>query len=363
MVSSDYYIADNSDMEAKKLEAAKNHYKTGDYAAAIKLYMSLINTNISYKLYHRIGKCYYKMGDINQAEEYFKKSIGLEKFSNPSYYYLGNILYKKEDIKGAIYNWACALVNKPNDENLCLNLATSYFSCGMKFQSVFYYEKYLKNASSKGESYSAIKESLDKCSKVGNEFMQKAKMAVSRMDYKSAIEFLNFAVKNQPTSFDINHFLGSAYLKENDNMHALIYLKQAYCLDNKSLDVLQKLTSAYINLGDYIGAYASMRRLLPLVIHNQGEYLKTMKLIKELGSSFDDKSYIGAKEWGDKYFSENNFHFALIEYENCLMLNPKMQNELEERMSLLHLLVNGSSNTLNFAGGKISQKEFGTVNV
>lgn len=363
MVSSDYYIADNSDMESKKLEAAKNHYKTGDYAAAIKLYMSLINTNISYKLYHRIGKCYYKMGDMDQAVEFFKKSVGLEKSNNPSYLYLGNIFYKKEDIKNAILNWACALVNKPNDENICLNLATSYFSCGMKFQSVFYYEKYLNCASSKGNSYSAIKESLDKCSKIGNEFLQKAKMSVSRGDNKSAIDFLNFAVKNQPASFDINHFLGSVYLKENDNMHALIYLKQAYCIDNKSKDVLQKLTTTYINLGDYTGAYCAMRRLLPLVIHNQSEYLKTMQLIKDLGGSFDDKSYLGHKEWGDKYFEENNFHFALIEYENCLMLNQNMQNELEDRMNLLRMLIYGSLNTLNFAGGKITQKDSSILNV
>ena len=48
-------------MENKKLEAARNHYMTGDYQAALKLYLSLLNTNISYKLYHRIGKCYYKI--------------------------------------------------------------------------------------------------------------------------------------------------------------------------------------------------------------------------------------------------------------------------------------------------------------
>ena len=37
MGSSDYYIADNSDMENKKLEAARNHYTNGDYQAALKL--------------------------------------------------------------------------------------------------------------------------------------------------------------------------------------------------------------------------------------------------------------------------------------------------------------------------------------
>ena len=75
MASSEYYVVDNSNIESKKLEAARNHYNSGDYLAALKLYLSLINTSISYKLYHRIGKCYYKMNDFKNAEEYFQKSI------------------------------------------------------------------------------------------------------------------------------------------------------------------------------------------------------------------------------------------------------------------------------------------------
>ena len=144
MASSDYYIADNSDIEDKKLEAAKNHYNMGDYNSALKLYLSLINANISFKLYHRIAKCYYKLGDTKNAEEYFKRSVELEPNENPSYQYLGNIAYKNENLNDAIYNWLKVYSYKPEDENITLNLATSYFSKGMKFQSVFYYEKYLK---------------------------------------------------------------------------------------------------------------------------------------------------------------------------------------------------------------------------
>ena len=103
MVSSDYHIADNSDMENKKLEAARNHYMNGDYQSALNLYLSLVNANISYKLYHRIAKCYYKMGDMKNAEENFRRSVNLEKGENPSYMYLGNIAYKNEDIRNAIY--------------------------------------------------------------------------------------------------------------------------------------------------------------------------------------------------------------------------------------------------------------------
>lgn len=339
MVSSEYYVADNSNMEEKKLEAAKNHYKTGNYPAALKLYLSLLNTSLSYKLYYRIGKCYFKMGEFSQAEEYFKKSVDLESVVNPSYIFLGNIYYKKEDLKNAIYYWANAFAYKPEDENISLNLATSYFSKGMKFQSVFYYDKYLKYANNKSDSYLTIKTSIDKCSQTGNEFLQKARHAISRKDNIAALEALNFAFKNLPVSFDINYLLGSIYLAENDNMHALIYLKQAYSVDPKSSDVLRKLASTYINIGDYTSAYCTMKRLLPLVIHNQPEYLSTMKLIKELDSSFDSKSSDGHKEWADKYFENNNYHLALFEYENYIMLNEEAKEEYEDKINRLRSFI------------------------
>ena len=340
MVSSEYYIADNSNIESKKLEAARTHYSMGNYASALKLYLSMINTSASYKLYYRIGKCYYKMSDLDSAKEAFQKSVDIENGANPSYLYLANICYKQEDLKNAIYYGVCAFAYKPEDENVCLNLATSYFSRGMKFQSVFYYEKYLKYAKNKGNSYSTIKNSIDKCSQTGNEFLQKAKHSLSRKNNLAAIEFLNFGIKNQPVSFDINYLLGATYLAENDNMHALIYLKQAYCINPRSLDVLQRLASAYINLGDYTGAYCMMKRLLPFVINNQPEYLKTMQIIKELNATFDEYSYQGHKEWGDKYFEDNNYHFALIEYENCAMLNESMKNKLNDKIMRIKSFLN-----------------------
>ena len=362
MASSEYYVVDNSNMEEKVLEAAKSHYSNGHYEAALKLYLSMLNSSISYKLYHRIGKCYYKLNDIAKADEFFEKSIKLEKVANPSYLYLGNINYKNENRRDAIYYWACSYAYKPKDENVCLNLATSYFSKGMKFQSIFYYEKYLECASNKkSDAYLAIKDSLDKYSQIGNEFLQKARMAYSRRDNKNAIELLNFAVKNQPVNFDINYLLGALYLAENESMKALIYLKQAYCLDNRSLDALQKLASAYINLGDYTGAYCTMRRLLPLVIHNQAEYLKTMKIIKELDSSFDEMSYQGHKTYGDEYFENNNYHFALLEYENCMILNDKIRDSLQDRVNRIRSFIDPTANYTPIYSAKDSLNQKASV--
>ena len=87
-----------------------------------------------------------------------------------------------------------------------------------------------------------------------------------------------------------------------------------------------------------------MRRLLPLVINDQEEYLNTMKVIKELNSTFDEHSYIGHKEWGDNYFRENNFHFALFEYENCILLNEGLQEDLSDKISRLQMFINPEQN-------------------
>ena len=366
MVSSDYYIQDNSDLETKTLEAAKVHYNNGKYNEALKLYLGMLNTSISYKLYYEIGRCYYKLNDFLPAEEYFKKSIALESLKNSSYLYLGNIYYKRMDLKNAIENWAGAYANKPDDEAVCLNLATSYFSKGMKFQSVFYYEKYLKYAKEKGSSYSTIKSSIDKCNEIGNDFLRKARQAISAKNNKTAIEYLTFAVKNLPVSFDINHLLGEAYLEENDYMHALIYLKQALALDNKSLDVLQKLASVYINLGDFTAAYCTMRRLLPLVIHNQPEYLKTIKIIKALDNSFDNESYHGHRDWALTYDNENNYHMALIEYENCIILQDSLIEEYGERIERLKSYINPEERIIKVCLQKGSEfynnRDFRTAN-
>ena len=366
MVSSQYYTADNSDMENKMLEAAKNHYMSGDYQAALKLYFNLLNANISYKLYHRIGKCYYKLGDLDQAAEYFKKSVGLESNENPSYFYLGNILYKKNDLKGAIYNWCCSFAYKPEDENISMNLATTYFSLGMKFQSMFYYEKYLKYAREKKDAYNEISLSIEKCNKICEEFLNKAKHSLEDGDKATALDLLNYAIKNKPNSFDANALLGLTYLSMNDNMHALIYLKQAYCVDNKSLDVLQNLATVYINLGDYTAAYCTLRRMLPLVIHNQPEYLKIITLIKDLDRTFDELSFQGHLEWADNYYNDNNYHLALFEYENCSIMKESMQEELSKKIYKIKGFINPEERIIKSSLEKASKcyndKEFKKAN-
>lgn len=341
MAKSDYYILDNSDIEEQKLEVAKDLYKSGNYEGALKLYLDMINTSYSYKLYYEIGRCYYKLNDLDNAELHFLHSIALENFKNPSYILLGNIYYKKEDLSKAIEYWSVAYSYKPDDESVCLNLATSYFSKDMKFQSVIFYKKYLKYAKDKTSShYNDIKKSIEDFSRIGNDFYQKALKAVAMNDNKTAIQALEYAVKNCPINFDINFLLGKLYFKEKQFIQALIYLKQAYCLDNKSLDVLEILSATMLELGDYTSAYCILKRIMPLFMNSQKEYLEIIKNLKQLEQSFDSQSYQGHEYWADKYYDDNNYFFALFEYENCLIIDNNLFDKFDAKIQKIRLFIN-----------------------
>lgn len=341
MAKSDYYILDNSDIEEQKLEVAKDLYKSGNYEGALKLYLDMINTSYSYKLYYEIGRCYYKLNDLDNAELHFLHSIALENFKNPSYILLGNIYYKKEDLSKAIEYWSVAYSYKPDDESVCLNLATSYFSKDMKFQSVIFYKKYLKYAKDKTSShYNDIKKSIEDFSRIGNDFYQKALKAVAMNDNKTAIQALEYAVKNCPINFDINFLLGKLYFKEKQFIQALIYLKQAYCLDNKSLDVLEILSATMLELGDYTSAYCILKRIMPLFMNSQKEYLEIIKNLKQLEQSFDSQSYQGHEYWADKYYDDNNYFFALFEYENCLIIDNNLFDKFDAKIQKLRSFIN-----------------------
>lgn len=341
MANSEYYIQDNSDIENKKLEAAKGLYQSGNYSSALKLYLDMVNMSYSHKLNYEIGRCYYKLNDLANALKFFQNSINIEKIKNPSYPFIGNIYFKQQEIKKAIEAWSTAFSYRPDDESVCLNLATSYFSQNMKYYSVFYYEKYLKYAKNKTSNYYVdVQKSMQEFEKMGNEFYQKGQRAVSMNDNETAIQALEYAVNYIPTNFDVNYLLGKLYFEEKQYMKALLYLKQAYCLDKKSLDTLQKLSSTMIHLGDFTGAYCCFKRILPLVIHNQKEYLEVIKTIRKLEESFDQLSYSGHMEWADNYYNDNNYILALFEYENCLLIDPNLSNSLDNKVVNLRRMLN-----------------------
>ena len=75
MASSEYYIQDNENIEMQKLEAARGLYQSGDYTNSLRIYLDVLNSSYSYKLCYEVGRCYYKLDNMNDAETYFQRSI------------------------------------------------------------------------------------------------------------------------------------------------------------------------------------------------------------------------------------------------------------------------------------------------
>ncbi len=341
MASSDYYIRDNADIEEQKLEAARGLYQAGDYSGSLRLYLDLLNSNYSYKLCYELGRCYYKLEDMVNAELYFTRSISLEEYKNPSYLFLGNIFYRKQDISKAIEYWITSYSYKPDDEAVCLNLATSYFSKGMKFYSMYFYEKYLKYAKDKtSDYYKDIQKSLKEFSEIGNNFYKKALRAVDMNDNQTAIQALDYAVTNFPSHFDINNLLGKLYFEEKEYSHAIKYLKQAFCLDPKSIDILKRLSTVMIHVGDLTGAYCCLKRMIPLVISRQKDYYDIVKTSKELEAGFNGNDMSKHLNAAEKYYSENSYHLALFEYENYIILNNNVAEKYDSIIQKIKLFLN-----------------------
>lgn len=330
MAESDYYIQDDVDIEGQKLEAAKGLYKLGDYKGALRLYLDMLNSEYTYTLCYEIGRCYYKLDDIANAELYFVRSTTLEDYKNPSYTYLGNIFYKRNNLSKAIENWIIAHSYKPEDENICINLATTYFSKNMRLYAIYFYKKYLKYAKDKNSaSYHEIKKIIEDYTNIGQDFFKKALNAVSANDNETAIKALEYAVNNMPFNFDINNLLGKLYFEQKKYSESIKYLLKAYCLDSKSSDILKKLSSVMVLSGDTFGSYCCMKRLLQLSIGNQKEYLNIIKTTNNLRSQLNNESIQKHLEIAKKYYEDNHYHMALFEFENCILADNNLSYEYD----------------------------------
>ena len=97
-----YSVEDNSDIEKSVIDAAKKHFNNGDYASALKLYLGLLKTSASARLYFDVGLCYYKKNDYDKAIEYLSQAVNLDINNSTAYSYLGNCYFRKLDAKSAV---------------------------------------------------------------------------------------------------------------------------------------------------------------------------------------------------------------------------------------------------------------------
>ena len=85
------------------LNEAIECYKKGEFQQAIDIFSNILeHEDDNAEIYNNMGLCYTKLGNFEQAEKSFTKSIKLNPLIPQSYINLSDLYYKSGDLSGAI---------------------------------------------------------------------------------------------------------------------------------------------------------------------------------------------------------------------------------------------------------------------
>lgn len=340
-----YRVEDNSDIEESIVNAAKKHYKDGKYDMAIQLYSGLLKMGASSKLYLDTGLCYYKKGDFTSAIDYLSHAISLDTSNSIAYSYLGNCYFRKLDAQKAIENWMIARSISPKDEFVCLNLAIAYFAKNMMYESILYYEKYLKYAQNKDTvQYKSIQKNVNELFRVANDYYTNAQQIRGRGESLLAEKNYLNAIKKYPIISEYNLALADLYYAAKMYIQAIPFYEYAlrdYSGEHK--DTILRIAECFEKVNDYRMAYCFYTKYLKFSMSSQEEYLQTIKIVASLKRQLDSSATDITLELAKKYYENNEYFKALIEYENYLILNPDMKYEYESKVQQLKTFTNPES--------------------
>ena len=337
-----YSVEDNSDIEKSVIDAARKHFKDGNYDSAIKLYLGLLKTSASARLYFDVGLCYYKKSDYDSAIEYLTMAGNLDIRNSSAYSYLGNCYFRKLDAKNAIENWTIARSISPKDEFVCLNLAMAYFVKGMSYESVFYYQKYLKYSMNREtQQYLSIQKNMNELFETANDYYIQGERERARNEGILAEKNYKLAMKKYPVVSDYSYALANLYYDIKNYQQAVVYYEMSLREHSqRDKDIILRLADCYEKINDYRMAYCFYNRYLRYSISSQNEYLEVTKKMSGLKKLLDSSVVDITLEMAKQYYNNNEYYKSLLEYENCLILDSDNKFEYEDTIRRLRSFVN-----------------------
>lgn len=340
-----YSVEDNSDIEKSVIDAARKHFKDGNYDFAIKLYLGLLKTSASARLYFDVGLCYYKKSDYDSAIEYLTMAGNLDIRNSSAYSYLGNCYFRKLDAKNAIENWTIARSISPKDEFVCLNLAMAYFVKGMSYESVFYYQKYLKySVNRETQQYLSIQKNMNELFETANDYYIQGERERARNEGILAEKNYKLAMKKYPVVSDYSYALASLYYDIKNYQDASIYYEISLREHSqRDKDIVFRLADCYEKTNDYRMAYCFYNRYLRYSISSQNEYLEITKKMSGLKKLLDSSVVDITLELAKQYYNNNEYYKSLLEYENCVILDSDNKFEYEDTIRKLRSFINPES--------------------
>jgi len=331
--TNEYHFQDNSDVEGSVITAARKHYDSGNYNEALKLLLGTAHKTSDSEIYVEIGSCYYMLDKPLEAADYWNKAIKLDPKNSKPYANLGNLNYKNGNIEKAISLWLVALISKPEDANVCLNLAIAFNQKNMRFESIKYFEKYLKYCEEKSSpEYARIKNKIQHCFDVANQYLTfGAQLQIDNQDKKAAACYFK-SLANYPNLSKTNLNLGSIFFSDKNLELAIKYWKTASHIEPEYHKVYSNLAISYDLMKQFDYAYCYYYRYMNYIMSDKDEYYKVNQRLLKIKTFLNDNK--GLVELHLKkaqvHIANSEFYDAIDEYKNYSILNPEEHNTYKD---------------------------------
>ena len=338
-----FHNQDNSDIEGSSISAALNHYKKKNYREALQLFMGVSHTNASSDIYLNIGNCYYMLDSLNEALEYWNKTINLDSKNSHAYTNIGNLYYKTGNIKKAISYWLVSLISRPEDANTNLNLALAFNEQGMRFESIKYFEKYIKYEEEKrSENYIKIKSNLNRCFNIANQYLSMGVDFQMKNDYKKAAACYFKSLATYPNLSKTNLNLGIIFFEDKNLELAIKYWKNASHIDPNYDKTYSNLAISYDLKKEFDYAYCYYNLYLNFIMNNKDKYYKITKRLNKIKPFLNKNPDLINKhlDLAQKHLANNEIYDAIDEFRTYSILKPEEQEKYKDIIKKLESYLN-----------------------
>lgn len=338
-----YHVQDNSDIEGSVISAAKKHFAIGNYREALKLLVDATHTSSDSNLYVDIGSCHYMLNDYKEAIEYWNRAIELDSKNSKAYANLGNLNYKTGHKEKAISLWLVALISRPEDANTCLNLAIAFNEKMMRFESIKYFEKYIKYCENKtSPDFMRVKSRIHYCFNVANQYLTAgAQFQIDNQDKKAAACYFK-SLANYPNLSKTNLNLGSIFFSDKNLELAIKYWKIASHIDSNYDKIYSNLAICFDLMKQFDYAYCYYYRYMNYIMSNKEEYYKVNRRLLKIKPFLNEHPELIGKhlERAKEHLSKSEFDDAIDEFKNYSILMPEEQQTYKDIIQKLEAYLN-----------------------
>lgn len=338
-----FNVQDNSNLDEDILLAAKRHFVNKNFVDALKLFQDVAHKTSSAGVYVDIGNCYYMMGDYKEAMEHWNRAVTLDPKNSDAYACMGKLYYKNGEMEKAISLWLVALISKPEDAETSLNLAIAFNQKMMRFESIKYFEKYLKYSNDKtSDEYIKIRQRIHHCNYVANEYLRHGVTFQSDGQDKKAAACYFKSLANYPNLSKANLNLGSIFFSDKNLELAIKYWKMASYIDPNYAKIYSNLAISYDLSKKFNYAYCYYYRYTNYIMSDKDEYHKVNKRILKIKPYLNENPKLIEEHLAKakEHLSKSEFHEAIDEFKNYSILNPTSADEYKDIIKKMESYLN-----------------------